>query len=80
MSNKRTRRNLRRVAERKGLGYGEAIVRFYGKDIPDIDKNLVYSLHKKTILSRQLNGRPAVVYNRRRHGGHIGPDGTPQGE
>lgn len=80
MSNKRTRRNLRRIAERKGIGYGEAIVRFYGKEISDIDKNLAYSLHKKTVLSRELRGRPVVVYNEPRHGGHIGPDGTPQGE
>lgn len=47
-SKKKLRRNLRRIAERKGKGYREAIESFYGKGIEDINRSLLYSLHKKT--------------------------------
>lgn len=47
-SNKKLRRHLRRTAERKGLDYRDSIVRFYGKDLCDLNKSLLYSLHKRT--------------------------------
>jgi hypothetical protein len=47
-SNKKLRRNLRRIAERKGKGYRDALENFYGKEIKDINKSLLYSLHKNT--------------------------------
>lgn len=45
-NNKKTRRFLKRLAQRKEIGYREAISLFYGKDFKKINKALVYSLHK----------------------------------
>jgi putative aminopeptidase FrvX len=46
-NNRRLRRNLRRLAERKGISYKEAILKFYGvASYDELDKNLVYSLNK----------------------------------
>jgi hypothetical protein len=53
-SNKKNRRNIRRLAERKGLSYRESVEHFYGKDFSRMDKNLLYSLHKNTNARRNL--------------------------
>jgi hypothetical protein len=46
-TNKSLRRNIRRLADRKGISYESAILHFYGvKSISEIDKNLFYSLNK----------------------------------
>jgi hypothetical protein len=49
LSNKRTRRNLRRIAERKGIEYKEAIEKFYGKKISKLDKHLLWSLYDEKV-------------------------------
>lgn len=41
---KKTRRFLKRVSDRKGIGYREAISSFYGKEISKINKNLFIAL------------------------------------
>ena len=42
-SNKQLRRNIRRIAERKGITYIQAILHFYNvKSIYELDKNLIY--------------------------------------
>jgi hypothetical protein len=47
-TNKGLRRNIRRLAERKGITYEMAILRFYQvKSLKDLDKNLLYSLYKR---------------------------------
>jgi hypothetical protein len=47
-TNRKLRRNLRRMADRKGISYKEAILKFYKVSSYDqLDKNLVYSLNKK---------------------------------
>lgn len=43
-NDKKTKRFLKRMADRKGLEYREAIVRFYGKKISEINKNKLISL------------------------------------
>lgn len=46
-NNRRLRRNIRRLAERKGISYKDAILKFYGvASYDELDKNLVYSLNK----------------------------------
>jgi hypothetical protein len=45
-SKKKTRRFLRRVSERKGIEYRDAIENFCGKKICKIDKTLLISLTK----------------------------------
>lgn len=46
-TNKKLRRNLRRMAERKNISYDEAILKFYGiRSLSQLDKNLLYSLYK----------------------------------
>lgn len=45
-SNKKTRRFLRRMAERNGTGYREAMSKFYGRKVEKMNKALVMSLHK----------------------------------
>ncbi|NBP16893.1 hypothetical protein EBU95_21345 [bacterium] len=46
-NNRKLRRNIRRIAERKGITYKEAILKFYNvSSYDDLDKNLVYSLNK----------------------------------
>lgn len=46
-TNKSLRRHLRRLAERKGITYQQAIIDFYGvKSVDRLEKNLVYSLLK----------------------------------
>lgn len=47
-SKKKLRRHIKRLAERKDVSYREAISRFYGKSINEINKSLLYSLHKNT--------------------------------
>lgn len=47
-SNKKLRRHLKRLAAREGIGYRDAICKFYGKSIDKINKSLLYSLHKNT--------------------------------
>lgn len=45
MDLKGLRRNLRRISERKGITYTQAILRFYGvKNLNQLDKKLVWSL------------------------------------
>lgn len=46
-SSKKTRRFLKRVAERKGLEYGRVISSFYGKSVSEIDRNIVLPLMKE---------------------------------
>ena len=46
-NNRKLRRNIRRIAERKGITYNEAILKFYKVySYEQLDKNLVYSLNK----------------------------------
>lgn len=46
-NNRKLRRNIRRIAERKGITYKEAILKFYKvSSYSELDKNLVYSLNK----------------------------------
>jgi hypothetical protein len=46
-NNRKLRRNIRRIAERKGITYKEAILKFYKVySYEQLDKNLVYSLNK----------------------------------
>lgn len=46
-TNRKLRRNLKRIADRKGISYKEAIFRFYKvSSYEELDKNLVYSLNK----------------------------------
>lgn len=47
-SNKKLRRHLKRLASKSGISYRDAICKFYGKNIKDINKSLLYSLHKNT--------------------------------
>lgn len=47
-SRKKTRRFLRRMAERKEMSYREAISVFYGKKLEKLNKGLVHSLHKRS--------------------------------
>ena len=48
-TNKGLRRNIRRISERKGITYSEAILLFYNVDsVSKIDKNVMYSLYKNT--------------------------------
>lgn len=39
-----TKRFLRRVAERGGISYEEAVAKFYGRPLSSLDKNLAISL------------------------------------
>lgn len=49
-TNKFLRRNIRRLAKRKNISYKDAILLFYNiKSIYELDKNLLYSLHKNDI-------------------------------
>lgn len=46
-TNKKLRRNIRRIALRKNITYKQAILNFYKVDsLYDLDKNLLYSLYK----------------------------------
>lgn len=48
MSTKKIRRNLRRICDRQGISYKDAILKFYGVgSLKDLDKNLVWSLYKE---------------------------------
>lgn len=55
-TNKSLRRNIRRIAKRKGITYIQAILHFYNaKSLYEIDKNLLYSLHKSDVdLNRNI--------------------------
>lgn len=61
MSN-RHRRNLRRIAERKGIEFREAVEKFYGKKISKLDKHLLWSLYdekvKIDVESRPVSDSP----------------------
>lgn len=61
MSN-RHRRNLRRIAERKGIEFREAVEKFYGKKISKLDKHLLWSLYdekvKIDVESRPVSDNP----------------------
>lgn len=49
MSNKLNRRNLKRIAKRKGISYEDAIKKFYKIDsLCFLEKNLLWSLQKKS--------------------------------
>lgn len=49
-TNKLLRRNIRRIAKRKGITFSEAILVFYSaKSLYEIDKNILYSLHKNDV-------------------------------
>lgn len=53
MSNKKLRRNLFRLAKKKGITYELAIMSFYKiNSLSDLDKNLLWSLFKNTKHSR----------------------------
>lgn len=73
MSKKKLRRHLRRVAERKKESYGDSIRRFYGRELSDMDINLMYSLYKRTPLSepkRDLDLERMMCYDDRKNHGH----------
>lgn len=73
MSKKKLRRHLRRLAERKGESYGESIRRFYGKGLSEMDRNLLYSLYKRTPLSepkRDLDLERMMCYDDEKNHGH----------
>jgi hypothetical protein len=55
-TNKLLRRNIRRLAKRKQITYKQAILLFYNvKSIYELDKNLLFSLHKNDIdLTRKF--------------------------
>lgn len=49
-SNKKTRRFLKRLSDRKGIDYRDAIASFYGTKVSEIDNKLLLSLmHEKKI-------------------------------
>jgi hypothetical protein len=49
MSNKKLRRNLFRLAKKKGISYDLAILSFYKiKSLSELDKHLLWSLYKDT--------------------------------
>lgn len=49
---KSLRRNIKRIAKRKGITYKQAILFFYNvKSIYEIDRNLLYSLYKNDLDS-----------------------------
>jgi hypothetical protein len=62
-SNKKTRRHIRRLAERKGMEYREAVSLFYGKELGEINRSLLYSLHKNTKAGR-ISISPRAGYDR----------------
>jgi len=46
-TNKRLRRNIKRISIRKNISYRQAILDFYKvKSFYELDKNLIYSLYK----------------------------------
>jgi hypothetical protein len=49
-SKKKLRRRLRRISDKDGIGYRDAICKFYKKKLEDVNKSLLYSLHKNTKL------------------------------
>lgn len=54
MSTKKIRRNIRRICDRQGISYRDAILKFYSVgSLSELDKNLVWSLYKeKNKISR----------------------------
>jgi hypothetical protein len=47
-SKKKLRRNLRRLANRKGISYDQATIEFFKvKSLSELNRSLVYSLEKK---------------------------------
>lgn len=58
MSN-RHRRNLRRIAQRKGIEFRDAVEKFYGKKISKLDKHLLWSLYDEKI-KMDVESRPVV--------------------
>ena len=57
-SKKKLRRHLKRIADRKDISYRDSICNFYGKKLDEINKSLLYSLHKKTVSRRNLPRTP----------------------
>lgn len=53
-SRKGTRRFLKRVAERKGVDYRDAIGSFYGKKVSEVNKNVLISLMRERKSERIL--------------------------
>lgn len=53
-SRKKTRRFLRRMAERKGMEYRDAISFFYRKGISKIDKKILIELNPDSRCDRIL--------------------------
>lgn len=51
-SNKKTRRFLKRMSERKGVEYRDAISSFYGTKLSKLDKNLLMSLMRERKIER----------------------------
>lgn len=58
------------MAERKGIGYREAMCRFYDSDLESINKSLVYSLHKNTRAGR-ISISPRIGYDRGNNGRYV---------
>lgn len=56
MSN-RHRRNLRRIAERKGMEFKDVVEKFYGKKISKLDKHLLWSLYDEKVKI-EVESRP----------------------
>lgn len=55
-SNKNLRRHLKRLAKSKSISYEEAILHFYKiKKLSQLDKNLLYSLHKNYFKKNKKN-------------------------
>lgn len=60
------------MSERNGKSYGDSIRSFYGKELSEINRSLLYSLHKRTPLSepkRDLGLERAMWYDAdKKHG------------
>lgn len=55
-SNKKLRRNIKRLADKKGITYELAILHFYKIDsLSKLDKHLLWSLYKNTIENRDCS-------------------------
>jgi len=74
MSNSANRRNLSRMAERLGITYDEAILKFYGvKSLSEIDKNLLWSLKGKPhTMGRRVGKNKRKVKDKKFRDGFFG--------
>lgn len=61
------------MSERKGESYSDSIIRVYGMELSDMDRNFLYSLYKRTPLSepkRDLSLERAMCYDVKNNHGH----------